>query len=42
MKQEIIYDNKNCDDDNNTFDPVNKWPAIRKCRPEILEQAERQ
>ena len=42
MKQEITYNNKNCDDDNDTFDPVDRWPAIRKHHPEILEQAERQ
>lgn len=40
--QEMTYDNKNCDDDGDTFDPVDRRLAIRKRRPEILEQAERQ
>ena len=40
----MTYDNKNCDNDGNTFDPVNRRMgfSLRKRRPEILEQAERQ
>jgi hypothetical protein len=35
----MTYDDKNCNDDGNTFDPVDGRLTSRKGRPEILEEA---
>lgn len=40
--KEMTYDNKDCDDDCDPFDPVNRRIACRKSRAEILKQAKGQ
>ena len=40
MNQAMTYNDKNCNDDGDTFDPVDRRLASRERRPEILKQAE--
>ena len=34
QKQEMTYDNKNCNDDSDAFDPVDRRLALTKWHPE--------
>jgi hypothetical protein len=36
-KQEMTYDNQNCNDEGHTFDPGNGQLAFRKLCPKVLE-----